>query len=121
MWYLIKPRFPGFGLWLARLALGLPTLYHGVWNLSAEGAAWWQSASGLPPALRFVIGTAEVLASVALVTGSLARLAAALLVPIFAGAIPQHWAEGFSFKQAGWETVFVYLMLSLAIAVLPGE
>lgn len=100
-----------------RAALVVPCLYHGAWNLSAAGGAWWLASSGLPPALRFLVGAAEIAAALALVTGVMSRLAAAGLVVIFAGAIPQHAAQGFSFKQGGWEPLFVDLVIALAIAL----
>ena len=100
-----------------RAALGVPVAWHGAWNLGAAGARWWAEDSGLPPALRFVIGAAELAASAALLTDRLARHAAAGLFVIFLGALPQHTAQGFSFKDGGWEPILVYLLLSLSVAL----
>jgi uncharacterized membrane protein YphA (DoxX/SURF4 family) len=111
------PRTRPLSRWLVSAALVVPCIYHGVWNLSDAGAAWWLTDSGLPPALRLLIGAAELAAAVALVSGVLSRLAAAGLAIIFLGAIPQHVAHGFSFKNGGWEPLFVDLLLALAIAV----
>lgn len=111
------PRDRPLSQWLVRAALVVPCVFHGAWNLGAEGAAWWVASSGLPPGLRFVVGVAELAAALALVSGVLSRLAAAGLVVIFAGAIPQHVAHGFSFKGGGWEPLFVDLVVALAIAV----
>ncbi len=90
--------------------------YHGLWNLGGEGTRWWIEQSGLPPSLRFLIGVSELCAALALTVNVLARLAAIGLFVIFVGAIPQHWAQGFSFKHGGWEPLLVYALLSLAIA-----
>lgn len=102
---------------LGRAALAVPVAYHGSWNLGSEGAAWWAHDSGLPVALRFVVGTAELAASVSVMTGIWTRAAALGLVLIFLGAIPQHIANGFSFKKAGIEPLVVYVLLASALVV----
>jgi uncharacterized membrane protein YphA (DoxX/SURF4 family) len=113
------PRTRGVHAWLVRLALLVPVVYHGAWNLGPSGAAWWASSSGLPPTLRWVVGAAELAAAIALATGALGRVAALGLVLIFAGAIPQHAPLGFSFKVGGAEPLVVYGLLALAIALEP--
>lgn len=101
---------------MQRLALAVPCAYHGAWNLGAAGAAFW-AASGLPPALRFVVGAGELAAALALVTGLGARLAAALLVPVFLGAVAVHAPRGFSFKDGGYEPPLVYALLAASFAL----
>lgn len=91
-------------------------IYHGLWNLSSEGALWWKTSSGLPVDLRILVGGAEIASSLSLVLGPLRRLSAAGIALLMLGAIPQHWSRGFSFKNGGWESPFVYLLLALAIA-----
>lgn len=100
-------------------SLAIPCIYHGIWNLSGEGARWWQGDSNLPPWLRYLVGAGEVAAAIGLFTGWLRRLAAAALVLVFLGAIPQHVHAGFSFKHGGFETPFVYLLISVFIALRP--
>ncbi len=102
--------------WLLRLALAVPVGYHGGWNLAPAGRAWW-AASDLPATLGIVVGVAELLAIVAVLSGLLSRLAAVGLVLIFAGAVPQHLPMGFSFKTGGVEPLVVYVLLALAIVV----
>lgn len=102
---------------LLGLALAVPAAYHGVWNLSTEGRAFWTEDSGLPPVLRYVVGASELLASGALVTGCLRRSAAVGLLLIFVGAIPHHVAAGYSFKHGGYEPLLVYATVALAIAL----
>ncbi len=111
------PRSRPVSTWLVRAALAIPCVYHGAWNLTDDGAAWWSSSSGLPPGLRFVVGIAELSAALSLLSGVLSRVAAAGLVLIFAGAIPQHVANGFSFKHGGYESLVVDLALALAVAL----
>ena len=113
------PRTRTVAAWLVRIALIVPVVYHGGWNLGGAGAAWWHASSGLPPSLRFVIGGAELAAALAIATGRLGRVAAIGLVLIFVGAIPQHAALGFSFKVGGVEPLVVYVLLALAIALEP--
>lgn len=104
--------------WLVRWALAVPMAYHGLWNLSAEGAAWWADDSGLPAELRFAVGLGELAASLSLGSGVLSRLAALALIPLMLGAIFQH-AEHYSFKVGGFETPLVYAILAVAIALEP--
>lgn len=110
------PRARSVGSWLVRLALAVPVAYHGGWNLAPVGRAWW-AQSGLPPALGVVVGLAELLAVVAVLSGLLSRLAAAGLVLIFVGAMPHHVPLGFSFKTGGVEPLVVYVLLALAVVV----
>ncbi len=105
------------GPWLVAVALALPCVYHGLWNLSSTGAEWWQTTSNLPPSLRYLIGGAELAAALGLVTGVLRRWAALGLVPLFLGAIPHHLAAGFSFKHGGYEPPLVYALVALGLAL----
>lgn len=117
-------RIGRFAAWLASalpiVALAVPCAVHGAWNIGEEGARWWTAESGLWPPMRWLIGGGELAATVALVIGQGRRLAAALLAPIFVGAVFVHWPAGFSFKQNGWETPFMDLLLALAIAAGAG-
>lgn len=100
-------------------ALAIPCIYHGIWNLSNSGTAWWRDESSLPPWLRYFVGVGEIAAAVGLWSGWLRRPAAAALSLVFLGAIPQHITAGYSFKHGGYETPLAYLLLSLFIALRP--
>lgn len=113
------PRTRTLSRWLLVAALAIPCTWHGAWNLSDAGAVWWATASGLPAALRFVIGSAELAAAVGISLGVLSRPAAAGLALIYAGAVPQHIDQGFSFKHGGYEPPLVYLLIALAFALSP--
>lgn len=104
---------------LLRWTLAVPLVFHGLWNVSAVGEAWWVASSGLPPLLRWVVGPAELAAALAFAIGVQVRLAAALLVPVMLGAVQQHLAQGYSFKHGGWETPLAYAMLAAALALRP--
>lgn len=101
-----------------RTALAVSLLYHGVWNLSVEGAAWWLSgASGFDPRLRFVIGVGEIFAAIAFLANRYVRMAALCLVPIFLGAVSTHLAMGYSYKKGGIEVPLSYLMLCIGLCL----
>lgn len=104
-----------------RWTLALPLAYHGTWNITAIGEAWWIASSGLPPVLRWLIGPAELAAALGLALGLHVRLASGLLVPVMLGAVAQHLAQGYSFKHGGWETPLVYAMLAMALAIRPTQ
>ncbi len=106
---------------VTRFTLVPPCLFHGWWNMSDAGARWWALESGLPVGLRWVVGFAEWAAAISLATGVLSRWAAVGLVALFIGALPQHWAHGYSFKENGVEVLVAYATLSLAIALRPPE
>lgn len=119
-WPWLVPRRPSLP-WLVRAALAIPTAYHGAWNLGAEGELFWRTESGLPVALRFLVGGAELAGAVMVAFGPWHRLAAAALTVIFAVAIRHHAARGFSFKRGGYEAPFVYALLALAVATTPAR
>lgn len=103
-----------------RWALAIPLTYHGVWNLSAGGAAWWASTSGLPEDLRFLVGVGELAIALSFASGVLSQLAAIALIPLMLGAVAQH-ADTYSFKVGGFETPLVYAMVALSIALEPSS
>ena len=97
-----------------RAALVVPFVYHGLWNLGAEGGAWWVAKSGLPPALRFAVGFGELCAALGIAIRVLHRAAAAVMCVIMLGAVQVHAPQGFSFKTVGCETPFVYAQIGRA-------
>jgi uncharacterized membrane protein YphA (DoxX/SURF4 family) len=102
---------------LVRVALVVALLTHGPWNFSEAGAIWWATSSRFTEELRWIVGLIEVAAAFSLLSGALLRASALCLVPIFVGGIVEHWSNGFSFRDGGWETPFVYLLLSLSLIV----
>jgi putative oxidoreductase len=102
------------GLFLAHLALKL-------FVFTPAGTAAFFGKVGLPPALAYVVMTAEVLGGVALILGVWTRLAAILLTPILLGAIfTVHGAAGFFFNNAngGWEYPAFWIVALIVQALL---
>ena len=104
------------GLFLTHLALKL-------FVFTPAGTAAFFGKVGLPPALAYVVMTAEVLGGVALILGIWTRLAAILLTPILLGAIfTVHGAAGFFFNNAngGWEYP-AFWIIALIVQALLGD
>jgi putative oxidoreductase len=102
------------GLFLAHLALKL-------FVFTPAGTAAFFGKVGLPPALAYVVMTAEVLGGIALILGVWTRLAAILLTPILLGAIfTVHGAAGFFFNNAngGWEYPAFWIVALIVQALL---
>ena len=78
----------------------------------------------LPPAVTFVLGAAEALASIALVTGILIQPAALGLILVGLGAIQKklfQWKSGFwGEKGYGWHYDLMLLSMNLVIAATAG-
>ena len=102
------------GLFLTHLALKL-------FVFTPAGTAAFFGKVGLPPALAYVVMTAEVLGGVALILGIWTRVAAILLTPILLGAIfAVHGAAGFFFNNAngGWEYPAFWIVALIVQALL---
>jgi putative oxidoreductase len=102
------------GLFLTHLALKL-------FVFTPAGTAAFFGKVGLPPALAYVVMTAEVLGGIALILGIWTRLAAILLTPILLGAIfTVHGAAGFFFNNAngGWEYPAFWIVALIVQALL---
>jgi uncharacterized membrane protein YphA (DoxX/SURF4 family) len=103
-------------LWILRFTLAIGFIYHAVWNISPAGHAWWSSPDApLPEWMRHIIAGAEFAACAAILSGRWMRLACAGLAVIMVGAIVLRYNLGFSFKQAGWEAPWLYLMICLSV------
>ncbi|MEO5668705.1 MAG: DoxX family protein [Bdellovibrionota bacterium] len=101
---------------VVRLLLVIALLVHGPWNFLESGAIWWAAATRFPIELRWFVGAFEIIAAFCLIVGIGVRLISLGLVVIFFAAITQHWSNGFSFQDGGWEIPFVYLVLSILLA-----
>jgi uncharacterized membrane protein YphA (DoxX/SURF4 family) len=98
------------------LALCVGFLYHGGWNLSSEGALWWNSGqTWFWPELRVWAGALEIVIAFAIWLPKLRLYAAALAFMLMVGAIRVHWDEGFSFKKNGYETPLLYALIALQL------
>jgi putative oxidoreductase len=92
-----------------RVTLGVLFLAHAglkIFVFTPAGTASFFGSIGLPPALAYLVMTAEVLGGIALIFGLWTRVVAVALTPILLGAIfTVHGAAGFFFNNAngGWE------------------
>ncbi len=94
---------------LLRVSLGVMFLAHAAVKLfifTPAGTAGFFGKLGLPPALAYLVMTAEVIGGVALILGVWTRVVALALTPILLGAIVTvHGANGWLFTNTGggWE------------------
>ncbi len=102
------------GLFLTHLALKF-------FVFTPAGTAAFFGKVGLPPALAYVVMSAELIGGIALVLGVWTRLAAILLTPILLGAIfTVHGGAGFFFNNAngGWEYPAFWIVALIVQALL---
>ena len=103
------PRTTPYAALLLRASLGVMFLAHAAVKLfifTPSGTAGFFGSLGLPPALAYLVMTAEVVGGVALVLGVWTRIVALMLTPILLGAIVTvHGASGWLFTNpgGGWE------------------
>jgi putative oxidoreductase len=120
------PRTAPYAALLLRVTLGGLFLAHAalkIFVFTPAGTAQFFASVGLPPALAYLVMTAEVLGGVALIAGVWTRLVALLLTPILLGAIVTvHAAAGFFFTNAhgGWEYP-AFWIIALAVQALLGD
>jgi putative oxidoreductase len=116
------PRTAPYAAFLLRLSLGTMFLAHAavkVFIFTPAGTAAFFGHVGLPPALAYLVMTAEIAGGVALILGVWARAVALLLTPILLGAIATvHGANGWLFTNAGggWEYLAFWIVGLVALA-----
>ncbi len=109
-----------YGAFIIRVSLGVVLLAHGllkVFVFTIPGTVGYFDSLGLPAVAAYLVIFGELVGGAALVTGLYSRLAAALSLPILAGSVWAHAANGwlFSAPNGGWE--FPVLLVALAVAV----
>lgn len=104
-----------------RLASAAAFIYHGLHILGVVGGpgiANFAKFTGLPVPLAFLVGFGELCGGLAMLTGVLARLGAAVIALIMAGAIVMfHWQHGFDILHQGYEYALTQLLIALAILI----
>ncbi|MGE0566019.1 MAG: DoxX family protein [Pseudolabrys sp.] len=116
----LDTRYAPYAATLLRVALGVMFIAHSivlkgvVYGL--PGTAKYFASIGLPEALAYVVFVAEAVGGVMLVLGIQTRWAALALVPVLAGALWVHAANGwvFSNQGGGWEYPLYLIVLSVA-------
>jgi putative oxidoreductase len=121
---MIDTRTAPYAALLLRVTLGGLFLIHlalKFFVFTPAGTAAFFGKIGLPPALAYVVMSAEFLGGIALILGVWTRLAALLLTPILLGAIfTVHGAAGFFFNNAngGWEYPAFWIVALIVQALL---
>ena len=115
-----------YGIALLRVSLGLMFIAHSVvlkyFTFGLAGTAQFFEHIGLPGFLAYVVFGMEAVGGVLLVLGVRTREVAAALLPVLAGALWVHSANGWVFSGAngGWEYPLYLIVLSVA-QILLGE
>jgi uncharacterized membrane protein YphA (DoxX/SURF4 family) len=106
---------------LIHLSLFIPMLVHGFWNWSDKGLIWWQMEYGRYSFARFLVAAIEIIGGFGILLGFFRRQFAAILAIVMAGAVMVHFDRGFSFKNNGYETPLIYLLVCLALYMEKSE
>jgi putative oxidoreductase len=123
---MVDNRTAPYAALLLRVSLGILFLAHAglkFFVFTPAGTAKFFGSIGLPPALAYLIITAEVIGGIALILGLWTRIAAVALVPILLGAIfTVHGAAGFFFNNTngGWEYP-AFWTVALIVQALLGD
>ena len=108
------------GAFLLRVTLGVILLNHGLMKLTVfgiDGTVGYFASLGLSPMLAYLTMFGEMAAGLGLIGGVLTRLAAALSIPLLAGATWVHAGNGWVFSNAGGGWEFPLLLVMLAVIV----
>lgn len=88
-------------------------VYHGIWNLSPRGETWWTQEAHFPFIFRIPVGLIELALAALLWSPKLTRAAGLVICALMAGAIFEHFPQGYSFKTNGVETPLAYFLVGL--------
>lgn len=107
------------GAFIARLALGVMFLAHGllkVFVFTIPGTVGFFGSLGLPAVVAYATIAAEILGGLALILGVQTRFVAAALVPVLLGATWVHAGNGWLFSNAngGWEYPLYLTVMAVA-------
>jgi putative oxidoreductase len=108
------------GAFLLRLTLGVIMLNHGLMKFTVfgiDGTVGYFASMGLSPVIAYLTMFGEIAAGLGLISGVLTRLAAALSIPVLAGATWVHAGNGWVFSNAGGGWEFPLLLVVLAAIV----
>jgi putative oxidoreductase len=112
----------GAALLIVRIAAAAAFLYHGSTILfgafGGPGLQGFAQYAHLPVAVAFLVGLAEFGGGLAMLTGLLARLGAAGIVVVMAGAVLMvHLPKGFDVTKGGMEYPLTQLLIAVAILI----
>ena len=109
-------------LLIARLALGIPFLFHGAsiafGAFGGPGLHGFSQFTHLPLPVAALVGYGEFLGGLGVLVGVLARPAAAGLLLIMLGAIGTvHWKNGYDVQKGGVEYPLTLVFLEVMILI----
>ena len=112
----------GAALLTIRLAAGSAFLYHGSAILfgafGGPGPQGFSEFTHLPVPIAILVGLAQFAGGLAMLTGILARLGAAAIIPVMLGAILMvHLPKGFDVTKGGFEYALTQLLIAGAILI----
>jgi len=111
------------GAALLRITLGVMFLTHSVvlklFTFGLAGTAGYFASIGLPPALAYVVFAAEAIGGALLLANVATAWVSLALIPILAGALWVHAANGWVFSAAGggWEYPLFLIVVSVVVAL----
>ncbi len=122
---MIDLRTAPYGLFLLRAALGLMWVSHALMKyilFTVPGFAGYLTSVGMPGFLAWPVILAELGGGLLILFGVYARQVSVLLIPVMAGAMSVHIANGwvFSAPGGGWEYPAFLILVSVVVA-LAGE
>jgi putative oxidoreductase len=117
--------FPGhidFALLVLRVAAALVFLYHGSAILfgafGGPGPAGFAAYKHWPVAIGYLVGLAQFVGGLAVLSGILHRFGCLCLVIVMVGAIVTvHLPHGFNVANGGYEFALTELLLALALLI----
>jgi putative oxidoreductase len=112
----------GWALLAIRLASAACFIYHGSAILfgafGGPGPASFAQHSHLPLAVAYLVGLGQLCGGLAMLTGVLARLGAAVIIVVMLGAIfLVHISKGFDTTKGGFEYALTQLLIAVAILI----
>ncbi|MEP9376520.1 DoxX family protein [Aquabacter sp. CN5-332] len=122
---MIDLRTAPYGLFLLRAALGLMWVSHALMKsflFGIPGFAGYLTSQGMPGALAGPIILIELVGGLLILAGVYARQVSVLMIPVMAGAMSVHLANGwlFSAPGGGWEYPAFLILVSVVVG-LAGE
>ena len=112
-----------WGATILRIHLGIILFAHGWLKISVftiAGTVGFFDSLGLPAIAAYLTIFGEIAGGIALILGTQTRLAAALSIPILAGATVVHLGNGwlFSAPGGGWEYPASLSLIAIIVAMM---
>lgn len=90
--------------------------YHGAWNFSAAGQAWWKNEATYSAWLSYPTGFLEIACAFSYFFKIRERIASVIVMVLMSGAVIEHLKNGYSYKQNGFEVALAYGLVAASVA-----